>query len=118
MRCCRGLTYSVPRSAEGVVTVSVATAALFILPDWPHNSKFLTPDERLLAHGRIAAHAPKRAGGPIGHGAAFLLAVKDPKVWVIAFFYHFIATIGSLAYFAPVLTKEMGTYRGPNASRR
>jgi MFS family permease len=38
---------------EGVVTILVAIIAVFILPDYPTNSKRLTPEERLVATNRL-----------------------------------------------------------------
>lgn len=46
----------------------VAICAVFIMPDWPKTSKFLKPEERLLAHARVVAHAPKEQGST-GHWA-------------------------------------------------
>lgn len=31
---------------EGLVTIVVAVAAFFLLPDWPHQAKFLSNNER------------------------------------------------------------------------
>lgn len=31
---------------EGIITVFVAIVAFFLLPDWPHQAKFLSDDER------------------------------------------------------------------------
>ena len=31
---------------EGIFTVIVAVLAFFLLPDWPHQAKFLSNDER------------------------------------------------------------------------
>ncbi|KIJ62691.1 hypothetical protein HYDPIDRAFT_41826 [Hydnomerulius pinastri MD-312] len=39
---------------EGSVTIFVAICAVFILPDFPHNTRWLTPEERELAISRLA----------------------------------------------------------------
>ncbi|KAG1824367.1 major facilitator superfamily domain-containing protein [Suillus subaureus] len=39
---------------EGSITVVVAICAIFILPNFPHNTKWLTPEERSLAIARLA----------------------------------------------------------------
>ncbi|KAJ9091883.1 hypothetical protein QFC19_008909 [Naganishia cerealis] len=44
---------------EGSMTIGVAILAIFILPDWPATTKWLTPRERALAVRRLA----KDAGG-------------------------------------------------------
>jgi MFS family permease len=39
---------------EGGMTISVAICAIFILPDFPHNTRWITPEERALAICRLA----------------------------------------------------------------
>lgn len=40
---------------QGVVTFVIAIVGFFCLPDFPLNTKWLTPDERQLAHSRVEA---------------------------------------------------------------
>lgn len=40
---------------EGIVTVVVAVASKFIIPDWPETAKFLNEDERKHLIARLAA---------------------------------------------------------------
>lgn len=40
---------------EGLVTIFVAACAIFILPDYPHNTRWLTEEERKFAQARLAA---------------------------------------------------------------
>ncbi|KAG0699522.1 hypothetical protein DFH29DRAFT_877257 [Suillus ampliporus] len=39
---------------EGGIIMFIAICAMFILPDFPHNTKWLTPEERALAISRLA----------------------------------------------------------------
>ncbi|KAG2744501.1 MFS general substrate transporter [Suillus brevipes Sb2] len=39
---------------EGGVTILVAICAMFVLPDFPHNTRWITPEERALAISRLA----------------------------------------------------------------
>ncbi|KAG0708667.1 major facilitator superfamily domain-containing protein [Suillus ampliporus] len=39
---------------EGGATIVVAISAIFILPDFPHNTRWLTPEERALAISHLA----------------------------------------------------------------
>ena len=63
----------------GAVTFVVAVFAIFILPDEPLTTRWLTPEERELAHARILAdtvgarHQTTTVKGLVE-------AAKDPKV--------------------------------------
>ncbi|KAG0708679.1 major facilitator superfamily domain-containing protein [Suillus ampliporus] len=71
---------------EGGATVLAAISAFFILPDFPHNTRWLTPEERALAISRLAED---------GYGRVDVLekrttlqglqdALSDWKVWWFA----------------------------------
>ncbi|KAG2047785.1 MFS general substrate transporter [Suillus hirtellus] len=71
----------------GGITISVAICAMFILPDFPYNTRWFTPEERELTISRLAED---------GHGNADELgkqttmqglqdAVSDWKVWFFSF---------------------------------
>ncbi|KAG1744349.1 MFS general substrate transporter [Suillus occidentalis] len=67
---------------EGALTISVATIAVFILPDFPTNTKWLSDDERRLALKRMEEDAgvgdqSETEHGSRGHG--FYLAITDWK---------------------------------------
>lgn len=64
---------------EGLATCVIAIAAVFVLPDFPHSTKFLSPDERALAIMRLVtadSNAPR-----LTHWQAFKAAVKDYRTW-------------------------------------
>ncbi|KAG8785394.1 hypothetical protein FRC12_017654, partial [Ceratobasidium sp. 428] len=72
---------------EGALTMAVAVAAIFILPDFPSTTRWLSPEERRLAEVRMA----EDVGGEVdkdtaeeGHFFGFFLAMKDWKVWWFA----------------------------------
>ncbi|KAG1878771.1 major facilitator superfamily domain-containing protein [Suillus subluteus] len=67
---------------DGGITVVVAICAIFILPNFPHNTKWLTPEERSLAIARLADDGY----GRMDHGKRTTMqglwdAVSDWKVW-------------------------------------
>ncbi|PWN47023.1 MFS general substrate transporter [Violaceomyces palustris] len=94
---------------EGSITVVVAVLAIFILPDFPHNSKFLTEEERQMAQRRLSLDAGEsdNEGDSGGAWAGFLLAVRDVKVWILALMLTS-CTVG-LAFnqFMPTLTATL-----------
>ncbi|KAJ7068249.1 major facilitator superfamily domain-containing protein [Mycena amicta] len=95
---------------EGALTVFVAILAIFILPDFPTNSNWLTPEERELALLRlqedvgVGDQAETETGG-LFHG--FVLAVTDWRVWWFTF--SLTAQIVALSFNAyfPTLTATL-----------
>jgi hypothetical protein len=77
---------------QGVVTFVVAVAACFILPDEPLTTWWLNPEERQLAHARVARDT-------VGHSADVSMlaglkeAIRDPKVWVFVYMQHLLVQL-------------------------
>lgn len=65
----------------GVVTVAVAAVALWMLPDHPLTTRWLTPEQRQLAHDRMERDTVGllESRGPM---AGFKQAYRDPKLWL------------------------------------
>ena len=98
---------------EGIATVVVACCAFFVLPDFPHNTKFLSGEERALAILRLVTsdtNAPR-----LGHKEAFLSAVKDWHTWLLTLGYMGISGSGTISYFFPTLMLSLG-YSGTMAN--
>ncbi|KIK39170.1 hypothetical protein CY34DRAFT_14582 [Suillus luteus UH-Slu-Lm8-n1] len=95
---------------EGGITIIVAIGAMFILPSFPHNTKWLTPEERSLAISRLADDG---YGTLVGPGKKTTIqglwdSLLDWKVWwfaVTLFIYHIALSFG--AYF-PTIVATMG----------
>ncbi|PCH36647.1 MFS general substrate transporter [Wolfiporia cocos MD-104 SS10] len=71
---------------SGCVTICVGLVSIFSLPDYPHNTRWLTPAQRRLAQVRLAEDAGE-ADEDGSHESAFVglkLALKDPKVPIMA----------------------------------
>ncbi|BEI83018.1 hypothetical protein CcaverHIS002_0308860 [Cutaneotrichosporon cavernicola] len=98
---------------EGLITVVVACAAFFVLPNYPTTTKWLSEDEKRLATARLLA--VQREGAEeephMGHWMAFKLACKDPKTWVFVLIYNLFNMVGTISYFFPTLLGSMG-YKG------
>jgi len=100
---CRWLFY-----IEGGVTIFIAICAIFILPDFPHNTKWLTPEERVVAISRLEEDG--------GDGTAFEKtstqglreAVSDWKVWWFAAAFVVQLTGQSFYIYFPTLSATMG----------
>ncbi|CDZ96600.1 mfs general substrate transporter [Phaffia rhodozyma] len=93
---------------EGALTVFVAVIAFFILPDFPHNSRGFTEEERALAQLRMK----EDSGRPDGEGGSSIeglkLAFTDYKVWVMALSLTAMVVGLSFNQFFPSLTQTLG----------
>ncbi|KAJ7129739.1 MFS general substrate transporter [Mycena epipterygia] len=96
---------------EGALTVFVAVVAIWVLPDFPATSKWLTEEERDLALLRMTEDAgvgdqqETEQGGPL-HG--LWLALTDWRVWWLAL--ALTAQVVALSFnaFFPTLTGTLG----------
>lgn len=95
---------------EGAVTMAIAVAAIFILPDLPHNTKGFTEEERAVAVLRMTedvgeADEDSAEQSPF---AGLIMAVKDVKIYVMML--TFTAYVVGLSFnaFFPTLTGTLG----------
>lgn len=80
---------------EGSLTIAFAILAIFILPDFPSTTKWISPLERRLAEKRQAEDnagigdesdtTDGGEGGEMRPVQGLLMAIKDWKVWWLAF---------------------------------
>lgn len=72
---------------EGSLTMLASILAAFCLPDWPSNTKWLTPEQKALAGARIAADRPTSASidVPLTNIEAIKAGVTDWRVYVFSF---------------------------------
>nr|XP_018264181.1 uncharacterized protein I303_04063 [Kwoniella dejecticola CBS 10117]OBR86339.1 hypothetical protein I303_04063 [Kwoniella dejecticola CBS 10117] len=94
---------------EGLITVVIASAAYFILPNYPTTTHWLSDSERDLAVARLAVG--REQGTDISHRAAFIGAFKDPKTYVFMLIYNVTNSVGTISYFFPTLMSSLG-YKG------
>ena len=96
---------------EGSLTVFVAICAIFILPDFPTTTRWLTDEERRLALKRMQEDAGvgdegETETGGLAHG--LWLAFKDWKVWWMSLaMASQVIALSFNAYF-PTLTGTLG----------
>ena len=96
---------------EGIITVVCGWGLYFVLPDYPRNSRFLSPEQRQLAHIRIlydrnlTAHAASR---PLTSWQAFKAVIADFRTWVFVVIYKVIILGMSISYFIPSILTNMG----------
>lgn len=73
---CRWLFY-----IEGGVTILVAICAMFVLPDFPHNTRWITPEESALAISRLAQDSNSDEFEKQTTLQGLRDALSDRKVW-------------------------------------
>ena len=89
----------------------VAVIAMFILPDFPANTRWLSDTERRLAFRRleedtgIGDQRETEAGGPL---YGLLLAIKDWRVWWLALAMISQSCALSFNAYFPTLAATMG----------
>ncbi|KAG2754198.1 MFS general substrate transporter [Suillus brevipes Sb2] len=94
---------------EGSITMFVAICAMFILPDFPHNTRWLSPEERALAVSRLAEDGDSRAELWNKTSMQGLRdAVSDWKVWWFTAAYTVQLLSQSFAAYFPTLSATMG----------
>lgn len=96
---------------EGALTILVAFCAIFILPDFPTTTRWLSDEERRLALRRMQEDAGVGDEGETesgGHLHGLWLAVKDWKVWWMAVAMTSEVTALSFNAYFPTLSATMG----------
>lgn len=95
---------------EGAVTMAVALAAIFILPDLPHNTRGFTEEERQVAQLRMIEDVGEADTDSKDQGVTggLVMAMKDIKVWLMMI--TLCAYVVGLSFnaFFPTLTGTLG----------
>ncbi|KAJ6010238.1 hypothetical protein N7499_004358 [Penicillium canescens] len=95
---------------EGAVTMFIAVLAAFILPDLPTNARGFTEEERQVAQLRMFEDVGEADtdSEELGAMGGLMMALKDPKIYVMMF--TFVAYVVGLSFnaFFPTLTGTLG----------
>lgn len=81
------------------------------MADYPSNTRWLTPEEQLLAAQRLAYDGlgnAQGASGRITEKEALKMVVKDWRTWVLALLYALVTGAQTIQYFIPTLVKSFG----------
>lgn len=96
---------------EAIVTIIVAVCAIFILPDYPGTTKWLSEKERNIAQARLAIDVGRDEALTVdapGVLQSLLQAMKDYRVWLFACMQMSCTASISFSHFFPTLIKELG----------
>ncbi|EMR66291.1 putative nicotinamide mononucleotide permease protein [Eutypa lata UCREL1] len=107
------LVFEVPAILEGLVSVIAAVCVFFLMPDYPSTSqRFLKEDEGLLACNRLAvdgiASAQSAGTEQITHWDAFVMTVRDWRVWAQCILFVLVTGAQTMQYFIPTLVGTFG----------
>lgn len=88
---------------EGSVTVALSLGAIFILPDFPATTRWLTPQEKAIAVHRLRVHSGSldEERGSVVQGLK--MAVMDYKVWLLTLIVILKTSAGAVTSFIPTL---------------
>ncbi|KAF8741122.1 hypothetical protein AX14_005723 [Amanita brunnescens Koide BX004] len=94
---------------EGALTIFFAVFAIFILPDFPTNTRWRTPQERALAIRRMEEDVGISDQEEAGRqGSGFWLAITDWKVWWLGLMLMSQTVALSFSAYFPTLTATLG----------
>jgi len=88
----------------------IGLSSMWLLPDYPNNTRWVTSQESRLAQARLADDAGEADKDDIADSPlnGLLMAIKDPKVWIFAIM-NTAQLLGlSFVNFFPTLTSTLG----------
>ncbi|OAK99401.1 MFS general substrate transporter [Phaeosphaeriaceae sp. SRC1lsM3a] len=86
---------------EGAASILVAIVAFFVLPSWPHNTKWLTPEEAEMAQYRVQVSNGGHDEVIGGTWDGVKDAAKDPFTWFFCLMHFALVTAQSFKDFMP-----------------
>ncbi|KAL1847648.1 hypothetical protein VTK73DRAFT_10307 [Phialemonium thermophilum] len=102
---------------EACMTFGFALISVFLLPNYPHNTRWLKGEERAVAVWRLiedvgeADDADRHGGDDISMWRGFVLAVKDYKTWVLVWNHIFLTVGAGIVVFYPTVVGTLGFSR-------
>ncbi|RYP25233.1 hypothetical protein DL765_000114 [Monosporascus sp. GIB2] len=93
---------------QGVATVAVAVAAFFLLPNTPLQTRWLTEEERQLAHHRVARDTTDKRYAPSSTWAGLWDAAKDYRTWVFALMANLHLSANGFKNYMPTAVESLG----------
>ena len=98
---------------EGAATIGVALIALFVLPDFPANSRRLSEREKDIAVARLAAEdvtALTEGSQRLTHWQAVVRSIQDWRTWI--FVVGYMVSVHCIHSLAAIITRITIGHRG------
>ncbi|GAB1196601.1 hypothetical protein APSETT444_005874 [Aspergillus pseudonomiae] len=96
---------------EGSVTVFIAFCAAFTLPDWPSNTRWLSPTERAVAEWRLIADAGQVDEDDGRWSYGFRRALADWRLYIFALTFLCVQVASATSNFFPSVVQTLGFNR-------
>ncbi|WYZ45658.1 hypothetical protein EsH8_VIII_000974 [Colletotrichum jinshuiense] len=93
---------------EGSITVVVGVLAVWLLPDWPTTTSWLTPKERAVAEWRLVKDAGQVDEDDEPWSYGFKLALMDWRIYVFTFLFICIQVCSAVGNFFPDIVDTLG----------
>ncbi|EOA87862.1 hypothetical protein ACJQWK_08646 [Exserohilum turcicum] len=90
---------------EGAVSILVASVAYFLLPSWPHNTRWLSKEESEMAQYRVQVSNGGHDEVVGGTWDGLKQAAKDPFTWFFCLMHFALVTAQSFKDFLPSIMK-------------
>ncbi|KAL2209429.1 major facilitator superfamily transporter [Sarocladium strictum] len=91
---------------QGTATFVIAIVGYFVLPDFPHKTKWLSEEERRLAHERMERDTTSNQGDT-SIMTGLKQAAKDPVVWIFCLMAHMHTAATGFKNFFPTVVKSL-----------
>ncbi|KAK1853973.1 hypothetical protein CCHR01_03391 [Colletotrichum chrysophilum] len=92
---------------QGVITFVISIASIFILPNEPLNTRWLSEDDQRLAHARVARDTVELEDNT-STWAGLLQATRDPRLWVLVCCQHCHMAASNFKNFFPTIVETLG----------
>ncbi|RSL60116.1 hypothetical protein CEP53_005558 [Fusarium sp. AF-6] len=92
---------------QGIITFVLSVASAWILPDEPINTRWLSEQERELAHSRVAADTVQIRTNTTTW-AGLTDTCRDPRLWVLILMQHFHMAASNFKNFFPTIVGTLG----------
>ncbi|KAI0856888.1 allantoate permease [Xylaria cubensis] len=94
---------------EGTITIGVAILSTFILPNYPANTNWLTPEEQAYAQWRLVDDTGEAdLADTISVKEGVKMAFKDPRLYLFTLLQHVSLLSQAFQYFFPTIVKTLG----------
>ncbi|KAF3006898.1 hypothetical protein E8E13_011123 [Curvularia kusanoi] len=93
---------------EGAASILVACAGYFLLPSWPHNTKWMSQEESEMAQYRVMVSNGGQYEEQGGTWDGFKDAAKDPFTWFFCLMHFALVTAQSFKDFMPSIMETFG----------
>ena len=93
---------------EGLLTAVVSVLAYWFISNYPDTATFLTPDERVHVHARLATDTDAAQPEPFAWSAVWS-ALTDAKSWLYCFAFHMLSLpLYTFSLFLPTIIADLG----------